>query len=281
MGLLNDIKKEAAKKKVIIQTSDAEQLSKMLNKMFYLPKNIEKETQFIKQVMTRGFESQDRVGLHASALITGEKDFCLRAQVLSLIYKQVQGSQINVGLMRIFEEGNAIHEKWQRLFLRAGYAEPNQLDYTRYSEEYMVSFTPDIECNIPQFYDGPMIGEIKSVNTYQFKDMVRHASGEKQLNWYLHLTGYKKGFVLAEDKNTQEFKIFIKDYNHEEVLPFIERDEEIKYRYHRAIEDGKMVGRPADAKTSTCKRCLECAMRDACWNIGMGRQKIMDDNWDD
>ena len=47
-------------------------------------------------------------------------------QVLSLIYRQLQGEQLPVGLMRIFEEGNAIHEKWQRLFIRAGYSKAEE-----------------------------------------------------------------------------------------------------------------------------------------------------------
>ena len=120
MGLVNDIKSEARGNGTKIQSSDASALEKILNQMFYLPKDIEKETAFVKQVMTRGLESTERVGLHASALIVSDRKWCLRQQVLSLIYKQLQGEQLNVGLKRIFEEGNAIHEKWQRLFIRAG-----------------------------------------------------------------------------------------------------------------------------------------------------------------
>ena len=97
------------------------------NRMFFLDK-IEDEARFVKQVMTRGDNTQDRYGLHASAIIESEKKFCLRAQVLSLFYKQIQSEHIEPGLKRIFEEGNSIHEKWQRLFLRAGYAKIKDLD---------------------------------------------------------------------------------------------------------------------------------------------------------
>ena len=71
MGLVDDIKREAQGNKTKIQSTDAAALEKIFNKMFYLDKNIDEETKFVKQVMTRGLESQERVGLHASAMLVG------------------------------------------------------------------------------------------------------------------------------------------------------------------------------------------------------------------
>lgn len=270
MGLINDIKKEATGNNTKIQSSEARELDVILNKLFYLPKNIEEEAAFVKQVMTRGLESQERVGLHASALIKGDKDFCLRQQVLSLMYRQLQGEQLPVGLMKIFEEGNAIHEKWQRLFIRGGYSKASDLDVTQFNKKYRISFTPDIICRIPEFYDGKMIGELKSVNTHQFRKMARHPSAWKQLQWYMYLSGIHKGFVLSEDKNTQETKIEIYDYDVNVVSQFIDRAEEIKFRYKKAMKEHKMVKRPEDATSPDCKRCKQCALINACWKINGG-----------
>lgn len=276
MGLVDDIKKEAKGNRTIIQSSEAQELSKILNNLFYLDKDIEEESKFVKQVMTRGAETQERIGLHASALITGDKDFCVRQQVLSLIYRQLQGEQINVGLMRIFEQGNAIHEKWQRMFIRAGYSKANDLDVTQFNKKFKISFTPDIICEIPEFHDGKMIGEIKSVNTFQFQHMTRHPSAWKQCQWYMYLTGIHKGFVLSEDKNTQEFKLEVYDFDQSIVDPFIDRAEEIKYYYKRVMTEHKMVKRPTDAKKPDCKRCQSCPMRNACWNINGGGKRIIE-----
>ena len=44
MGLVNDIKNEAIGNGTKIQSSDAAELEKILNQMFYLSKDIEKET---------------------------------------------------------------------------------------------------------------------------------------------------------------------------------------------------------------------------------------------
>ena len=287
MGLIEDIKKDAFSNRTKIQSSDSAALEKIFNNMFYLEKNIEEETKFVKQVMTRGLETQERTGLHASAMLKGDKDFCLRAQVLSLIYKQLQGQQTSVGLMRIFEEGNAIHEKWQRLLIRAGYGKAEDMDYTRYCEEYMLSYTPDIDCIIPEFFEGRMIGEIKSVNTFQYSKMTKHPSAWKQCQWYMHLCikqakankswngiDYTKGFVLSEDKNTQDFKIEVYDYEPTLIEPFAERAETIMFYYDRVFSESKMVKRPKDANSPTCKRCKDCFMRESCWNIGRGKIRL-------
>lgn len=278
MGLVDNIKREAAGNKTKIQSTDVAKLEKIFNNLFYLPKHIDEETAFVKQVMTRGLESQERIGLHASAMLVGDKDFCLRAQVLSLIYKQLQGEQTQVGLMRIFEQGNAMHEKWQRLLIRGGYGKAKHMDFTRYCDDYMMSYTPDIDCLIPEFFEGRMIGEIKSVNTYQFQKMSKHPSAWKQCQWYMHLCikklkaqgewngiDYTKGFVLSDDKNTQDFKLEVYDYDPTLVEPYASRAESIMYHYDKVFADHKMVARPDDAKSADCKRCKECFMRDACW----------------
>lgn len=287
MGLVSNIKKAAQSNGTKIQSTDAAALEKIFNNMFFMDKNIEEETKFVKQVMTRGLESQERIGLHASAMLVGDKDFCLRAQVLSLIYKQLQGEQISVGLKRVFEEGNAIHEKWQRLLIRAGYGKAKNMDFTRYCDEYMLSYTPDIDCLIPEFFEGRMIGEVKSVNTFQFQKMTKHPSAWKQCQWYMHLcinkekaqgtwngVDYTKGFVLSDDKNTQDFKIEVYDYDPLLIAPFADRAEAIMYHYGKVFDEHKMVKRPTDAKKPDCKRCEKCFMREACWNIGKGKVRL-------
>jgi len=288
MGIVDNIKKDAKKTGSVIQTAEEAKLEGLFNKMFYLPKDIEEETKFIHTVMTRGLESQERVGLHASAIIDkGENTFCIRQQVLSLLYKQLQGEQLSASLVRIFEEGNAVHEKWQRLFIRAGYAKAKTLDRTRYDDEYHLSFTPDIVCRIPEFYDGAMVGEIKSMNSFSFQKQHEHLSGKKQLYLYMYELikqakkkgkwngkDYLKGFVLMDSKNDQEFKVRIYDYDPAAVSLYTDRLEDINYNYNAVLEGGKMVQRHKDCTSYTCKLAEKCPMKDACWNKGEGRIKL-------
>ena len=274
MGLVDNIKQSAKSSGAKIQSSDAAQLEAIFNRMFFLPKQIDKEVAFLRQVMTRGQDTAERVGLHASNIIVSDNKWCLRQQVLSLMYKQLQGEQYSTGLKRVFAEGDSVHEKWQRLMIRAGYAEPEDLDRTRFNKKYRVSYTPDGIIYVPEFYDGKMVLEVKSVNTFQFQKMNRHPSAFKQCQFYMLQEGIKKGVVLCEDKNTQDFKLEVYDFMPDVVSPFEKRLRDVKSTYKEVRATGKMVPRPADAKKPDCKRCSECPMRDACWNIGQGRVRI-------
>lgn len=274
MGLVDNIKKSARGNGTKIQSSDAAQLEAIFNRMFFLPKDIDKEVKFLKQVMTRGQETAERIGLHASNIIVSDNKWCLRQQVLSLMYKQLQGEQYSAGLRRIFAEGDAVHEKWQRLLLRAGYAQPEDLDRTRFNAKYRVSYTPDGIIYVPEFYEGKMVLEIKSVNTYQFQKMGKHPSASKQCQFYMMQEGIDKGVVLCEDKNTQDFKLEVYDYQPEVTAPFEKRLKDVKQAYKEVQSTKRMVTRPADAKGPDCKRCHECPMREACYNIGQGRVRL-------
>lgn len=263
MGLLDEIKKEAEGNRTKIQSSQEAEMEHKLNALHYLDKNINKELQFLKSVMTRGQETTERKGLHASAILVSDDKFCYRQQVLSLFYKQAQGEQVPVGLKRIFTEGDAIHEKWQRLFIRGGYAMPLDCDYTRFDDEYDLQYTPDIKANI----DGERyVVEIKSVNTYQFKKMSSHPSGKKQCHFYMYEENIKKGIVLCEDKNTQEIKVFLQEYDYNIVKPYIARLEQIQYYKHRLETKGKLVKRHEKCTGYHCKMAEQCPMREVCYN---------------
>ena len=283
MGLTDDIRRAAMDNGTKILSTEAQEITDIFNKLFYAPKNMDEEVAFVKQMFTRGGDYSERKGLHTSAIIVGDKEFCFRQQVLSLLYKQSQGENIGLGLKRIFEEGNAIHEKWQRLFIRGGLGKAKHMDFSMFEDEYEVGYTPDAKLSIPGL--GRYIVEIKSVNTYQFMKMTSHPSASKQVNMYLHFERMRakragksidkvKGIVLCDDKNTQDFKVFIEPYNYEAVLPYIERLEGVQQYKEDFLDSGKMVKRCKSCTSYLCKRAMKCAMRDACYNKGMGRVKL-------
>ena len=276
MGILEDIKNDAKQTGAKLQTSEERDIEELLNNLFYLDKNIPEELKFLKSVMTRGAETTERKGLHASAVIVSDDKFCYRQQLLSLFYKQLQGEQTPIGLKRIFSEGDAIHEKWQRLFIRGGLCKPLDCDFSRFADEYDLSYTPDIICALPvdmklsSVYDDsvpkePYVVEIKSVNTFTFKKQKYHASGRKQCQLYMYLTGIHKGIVLCDDKNTQEFKVYKYEYNPSEIAPYIRRLEQIQEYKQRLLKKHKIVGRHTKCNGYSCKKAQECPMREVCY----------------
>jgi hypothetical protein len=271
MGLADDIKRNAREKGMPIVSGEEQEIIQTLKKLFYAEKKPKEELQFLKQLFTRGTENKERVGLHASAMIVSDNEFCVRQQVLSLVYKMDQGDNVPQNLKQIFAEGDAIHQKWQRLFIRGGLATPEDLDFTCFNKHWNLSYTPDAIITIG---DTKYVVEIKSVNTYQFAAMEDHPSGSKQLKFYEFLKEINNGFVLAEDKNTQNFKIFLHKRNLEAVAPFVERLDAVNYYLGRFKDENRMVKRKPDCTSYLCKRALKCPMRDACFNRGKGRVKL-------
>lgn len=218
-------------------------------------------------------QDQDRYGLHASAIIASDEEFCYRAQLLSLFFKQNQGEQLPVKQLKIFAQGNAMHEKWYRLFKKSGI--DVAIERTLWLPEYDLSFTIDAVVNI---LNEEYICDVKSQATFAFRKQKGHPSGEKQINFYLwalsKYTGkkYRKGFVLVDSKDDQEIKVVPVKYDKEKNRPYIERLEDIQEMKRQFIEEHKAPKRKC--KTCDCKQAEKCFMRDACWNIGKGRIKL-------
>jgi len=271
MSMLKDaIKKELKGIKIGSSLADKLVIEQTLNKLFYLPAKPKEELEMIKAQYKQ--KQGDRYGLHASAMLASTNEFCYREQVLSLFFKQSQGENISIGLKRIFEEGNFIGEKWQRLFIRGGLGTPLDMDHSLFKDEYDLSYTPDAIITIGK---KKFIVEIKSQNTFTYKKSETHPSGMKQLKFYMYLTGIHNGFVLVEDKNDQNYKVLLADYDAAEMEEYIERLENIQI-YKRKFR--KLKKPPMRiCKIPSCKRALKCNMLDACFNIGEGRVRLTKD----
>lgn len=217
----------------------------------------------------KDLKEEERAGLHASSIIVSDNEFCYREQVLSLFYKQNQGEEIPINLIRIFAAGNSIHSKWQNMFVKSGIAV--EIEARNFSEKYELYFTPDAVINL----DGTKyVVEIKSMNTFAYQKADSHPAGQKQIQLYMHLLGIPQGFILVEDKNNQEWKPFLQQYDYFQVIPFLKRLEQIQKLKKIFLERNEIP--PRKCKNSEVNRAKRCNMRDACWNIGIGRCIIAD-----
>ena len=218
-------------------------------------------------------EHENRYGLHASAILASDNEFCFREQVLSLFYEMNQGEQLPIKALKIFAQGNAMHEKWYKLFKRAGI--DVAIERSLFLKKYDLSFTIDALLNL---FNEEIICDVKSQNSFAFKKSKGHPSGEKQVNFYLwalsKYTGvpHRKGFVLVDSKDDQEIRIVPVKYNKEKVVPYVERLKTIQDMKKEFIENKELPKR----KCANCdtKRASQCNMRDACFNIGKGRIKL-------
>ena len=248
-----------------------------LNKDLVQTSNGNMEAVMIKNRLEKLFleDRQDggRYGLHASAIIASEEEFCYRAQLLSLFYRQNQGEQLPIKQLKIFAQGNAMHEKWYRLFHKAGI--DVAIERTLWIPEYDLSFTIDALLDL---FNEEYVCDIKSQNTFTFRKQKGHPSGEKQVNFYLwalsKYTGVKhtKGFVLVDSKDDQEVKVVPVHRDDEKNQLYIDRLEELQSMKKAFMNDRQVPKRKC--KSCDCKQAEKCFMRDACWNIGKGRIKL-------
>lgn len=202
---------------------------------------------------------EDRVGMHGSGIIASDSDFCYRQQVLSFYFKGFE-PDISDGLRRIFLNGWYVHEKWQKLFEAAGIA--IGVEQRGESKDMKLLFTPDA---IIKLKNKKWVVEIKSVNTYQFQKMQSHPSGAKQLQLYMHMTCIPQGFVLCEDKNNQNIKVFPYKYDPVVAKPFVERMLKVQEFMKRFEKTGKLPSRMCDSEN--CKKAKSCSYREACFGI--------------
>lgn len=252
------IRNEALAKGIQIQDDRTRKVYDILEKLFLYPPVDDKEVAFEKQLFTRG-TGGERVGLHTSAIIAGENSYCVREQVLSLLYKpRNMDHHIGLPLLRVFEEGNYIHRKWQRLFLRGGLCDVEDLDKTQYNKKYRLAFSPDA---IIELFGQKFVVEIKSMRAEAYRRANRHQSGEKQCRMYMFLAGIKYGIILMENKNDQQFKINVIKHDPNEIAEYIDRLETIKSYY----EAKTMPPRQKACKTKLSKRCQDCTYMEPCW----------------
>ena len=208
MGILENIKNAAKKYDIPQGGAEEQQLTKIVNALFLLPKKPEEEARFVQTVATRGLKTQERRGLHASGIIASDDKFCYRAQVLCQFYRQDGSKNLPVNLLRIFDANK------------------------------------------------------------------RHPTASLQLQLYLHLTALKHGFVLCENKNSQEFKIEYCEYNLEVVKPYINRLEKVRKYTAIFAKKKRLIARPAGCSGPTCKKCENCIVKSTCWKLAGGGQRL-------
>ncbi len=199
--------------------------------------------------------------------------------------------------------GWAIHTKWQEdllegtgLVLYNKYEGMPELDLTHIDEETGIHYSPDV---ILQF--GPYVipVEIKGINTEDFKGnpdlyledgtLYREArpgiigatlqdasarnksirSAIPQLNLYLHLLGLTtppndRGIILVEDKNTQQYELFVHEYDPEISIPARKNAESVQVMLeHFDFTDGALPDRICGSIYDA--RAKRCPFRDTCF----------------
>lgn len=279
---------------------------------------------FKSMLVKWGSNSPTRRGMHASAVLVADSEWCTREQVLLNLFPESAEKppmqSWDWRLSAIFENGWRLHQRWQDLFkkhgnvvwspatseqipgsshgkLINGQVHLPELDLTHHDEDRGVYFSPDA---LIRFGGERYVVEIKGVNHDAFVGTPRDEQGnfipvfdangkpikpqeglsddleqaaracetvykaKIQVNLYLHLLGLDKGIILVENKSTQDFKVWVVEYNRELVYPYTNRINEVRGR--TLLSRKSLEHLPARrCQTSDDPRAKRCPLRKVCF----------------
>jgi hypothetical protein len=161
-------------------------------------------------------------------------------------------------VLRIFDNGDSMHERYQNWFAEMGILISPELPIK--DDELGISGRTDA---LIRLNDELILVELKSSNANQFERMQKAGAPREefsqQLQLYLHLTGIKKGIILIENKNDQSILEFEEEYDNTMANELVRK---IRSCIHHAKE-GTLPDRPFNKSSFECRYC---DFNTECWS---------------
>lgn len=159
-------------------------------------------------------------------------------------------------LMRIFQNGHSMHERYENLFRDMGILVQNEMkiesdDISGHTDAWIRIYSLDA----PEGVD--YLVELKSAYSKSFEWMVKNNSPKKehkeQLTFYMHLSGIHKGILFVENKDTQELWEYPMEYN-----PELGRQLEEKARWCISLAKERVLPNIPPKHTPSYYKCAQC-----------------------
>jgi hypothetical protein len=209
---------------------------------------------------------------HASAILARESEFCLRRLVLLATKpehaERPETKPWDSHQNAVFLNGWCLHEKYQKLLERYGhvvyFSGKPELDLTHFDETRLIYWSPDA---VVEHCGENMVVEIKGYKqeSYEKLDEFGDAPHDAHLqaNLYMHLLELKHAYILVENKNTQDFKVWCVEYDCELVQLYLDRMYHFKAAYSRVERTGKLPVRCC--KSANDRLAEKCPVRAICF----------------
>jgi hypothetical protein len=263
-----------------------------------MPDDLTLEAELIKysfqqMYLQKGKDKEPHRELHAANLLESNSEWCTRRYVLmNLFPDEVQKPELHSWDWKreiIFDNGWSLHERWQNLFSRYGNVvrsrllngqvdplapESLELDLTHYLEEENLYFSPDA---IIEFGGTKYLIEIKGIKQEDFVNLTGDlmqaimvsqvvAKARIQANNYLYFTGLQKAILLIENKNTQDFRVYVMERDYALYETYEWRIGEVKHNTRTVkMYDMKSLS-PRICASSQDRLAKNCPLRDVCFS---------------
>jgi hypothetical protein len=246
---------------------------------------------FKNMLVSWGASQPLRTGLHASSVLVSDAEWCVREYVLAELFSdQARKPEMHPWDWKreaIFENGWDLHKRWQKIFKQFGkvvsekvevglavWRDEYELDRTHFDETRNIYFSPDA---IIEFGGQRYVVEIKGIKQEAFEKLTDSletaisvnetvAKARLQAQLYMHLLGLKKAILLIENKNTQDFKVWVIEYDKALSDLYIDRIYDVKRKLAVVKRDGlsKLPQRICQSRGDA--RAQKCPLRDCCFS---------------
>lgn len=208
-------------------------------------------------------QNEERMKKHEKQREAGEFKFypssiakCRREVVYQMLGYPKE--DIPTRVLRIFDNGDCMHERYQNWFAEMGILISPELPLK--DKELCISGRTDALIKIN---DELILVELKSANDRSFNLMVKKNEPKEdyvmQLQLYLHITGIDKGIIFIENKNDQSILEFPITYDEEMAEELIDK---IMY----CVTHAKSNDIPERDYTKSTFQCKYCDYAEMCWS---------------
>lgn len=205
--------------------------------------------ELIDQFYTDGFRERDR----GDKFYVTDAGKCPRA--IYFKFKKYPRKEPEARILRIFDHGDYTHMRIMSVLFSLGIVRAVEV---RIPPQEMISGRADA---IIDFEGKPYVVEIKSSSRYKFEKLQEpEPDHQKQLQLYLHYLKIPQGIMIYEDKDNQELKEFLVEYDSGLVEKILDDFKTLK----KQIENNEIPPIPKDIEPW---RCEYCEYRDECQKI--------------
>jgi len=176
-------------------------------------------------------------------------------------FKKAPREKMEARILRLFDHGDHIHQLIMRplLSMREIHVVASEVNIP--PQELVSGRADAIISDGKELY----VLDIKSINSMAFKSLTEPKEDNvNQIQLYLYYFRIPKGILLYVNKDTQELKEFLVDYEEKRALGLLKGFEELKKKIDASILPKRIPNYPDDWQ------CKYCPFKEICGMIGEG-----------
>lgn len=170
----------------------------------------------------------------------------------------MRDEKVNPRTQRIFDNGHAVHDRWYKYFNGMGIMVDEEIPIVVNDPVPIIGFADAVVD-----WDGNKLVEMKSIGMEGFQYR-KHFNKPKddhynQAQLYLYALKLEKGYVIYEDKSSQDFLIFEIEKDDEHIEKLLRRYK----KWYKFVKEDVVPPRPYKRDS---KQCNWCEFETECWD---------------